>query len=55
MVRDVLLREVPSILRRELYAVPALLGAGIVVAAHGAGSLSVVFPVLGAVVCSRRG
>jgi uncharacterized membrane protein YeiH len=51
MVRDVLLREVPSILRRELYAVPALLGAGIVVAAHGAGSLSVVFPVLGAVVC----
>ena len=33
MVRDVLVREVPTVLRRELYAVPALIGAAIVVAA----------------------
>jgi uncharacterized membrane protein YeiH len=51
MLRDVLLREVPTVLRHELYAIPALLGAGIVVAAHGAGSLSPVFPIMGASVC----
>lgn len=34
MVRDVLAREVPEVLQRELYAVPALLGATLVVAAH---------------------
>jgi len=33
MLRDVLVREVPTVLRRELYAVPALIGAAIVVAA----------------------
>ncbi len=51
MLRDVLLREVPTVLRHELYAIPALLGAGVVVAAHAAGSLSPVFLVLGACVC----
>jgi uncharacterized membrane protein YeiH len=51
MLRDVLLRQVPTVLRHELYAIPALLGAGVVVAAHEAGSLSPVFPVLGACVC----
>jgi uncharacterized membrane protein YeiH len=51
MVRDLLLREVPNILRRDLYAVPALLGAAVLVFAHRAGSLSAVFPVLGAAVC----
>ena len=33
MLRDVLVREVPTVLRRELYAVPALIGATIVVVA----------------------
>ncbi|MGB5951921.1 MAG: TRIC cation channel family protein [Ornithinimicrobium sp.] len=28
MLRDVLVREVPEVLRRELYAVPALIVAG---------------------------
>jgi len=51
MLRDVLLGEVPTVLRHELYAIPALVGAGIVVAAQEAGSLSPVFPILGACVC----
>src|SRR5690349_3952168 len=36
MVRDVLLSEIPFVLRKELYAVPALLGAAVVVAANKA-------------------
>jgi len=51
MVRDVLLGETPTVLRRELYAIPALLGAGVVVGAHAAGDLSPVFPILGACLC----
>jgi uncharacterized membrane protein YeiH len=51
MLRDVLLREVPTVLRHDLYAIPALLGAGILVAAQEAGSSSPVFPTLGAAVC----
>jgi uncharacterized membrane protein YeiH len=51
MLRDVLLREVPTILRHDLYAIPALLGAAVLVAAQKAGSSSPVFPVLGAAVC----
>ncbi|MCW2776380.1 MAG: rane protein [Frankiales bacterium] len=35
VVRDVLVGEVPVVLRREVYAVPALLGAALVVAADG--------------------
>src|SRR5262249_29553235 len=31
MVRDVLIREIPTVLRTELYAVAALIGAGVVV------------------------
>jgi uncharacterized membrane protein YeiH len=38
MLRDVLLREVPVVLRSELYAIPALLGAGVVAAAGGSGA-----------------
>jgi uncharacterized membrane protein YeiH len=34
MARDVLMTEIPTVLRAELYAVAALLGAAIVVAAH---------------------
>lgn len=51
MLRDVLLRETPTVLRHELYAIPALLGASVVVSAHAAGSLSPVFPILGACLC----
>jgi uncharacterized membrane protein YeiH len=51
MLRDVLLRETPTVLHQELYAIPALLGAGVVVGAHGAGSVSTVFPMLGACLC----
>ena len=51
MLRDVLLREVPTVLRHDLYAIPALLGAGVVVVAQVNGSSNPAFPVLGAVVC----
>jgi uncharacterized membrane protein YeiH len=51
MLRDVLLREIPTVLRHELYAIPALAGAGVVAIAHVAGSSSALFAVIGAVVC----
>ena len=51
MLRDVLLREVPTVLRHDLYAIPALLGAGVLVAADKAGSTSPLFPALGVLVC----
>jgi uncharacterized membrane protein YeiH len=51
MLRDVLLREVPTVLREGLYAIPALLGATVPVLAQEAGSTNPVFPVLGALVC----
>ena len=51
ILRDVLLREVPTVLREGLYAIPALLGAAVLVVAQEAGSTNAVFPVLGAVVC----
>src|SRR5436190_6832499 len=51
MLRDVLVREIPTVLRGGLYAIPALVGAGIVVAAYHAGDRTIVFPIVGAVVC----
>jgi uncharacterized membrane protein YeiH len=51
ILRDVLLREIPAVLRHDLYALPALLGASIMVAAQEAGAANPVWPVLGAVVC----
>lgn len=51
MVRDLLLGQIPNILRTGLYAVPALLGAGVLVVAHQAGSRSALFPLLAAGVC----
>jgi uncharacterized membrane protein YeiH len=51
MLRDLILREVPTVLRQELYAIPALLGAGVVVIAHHTDNLSPVFPILGAGLC----
>ena len=51
MLRDILVGEIPAVLRGGLYAIPALLGAGIVVAAYHAGDHTVTFPIVGAVVC----
>jgi uncharacterized membrane protein YeiH len=51
VLRDVLLREVPTVLREGLYAIPALLGAAVLVLAQQAGLTSPVLPVLGVVVC----
>ena len=43
-MRDVIVGQVPEVLRRELYAVPALLGSSLVVVAHESHHYSV--PVL---------
>ena len=51
MLRDVLVREIPTVLRGGLYAIPALVGAGIVVAAYKAGDHTLTFPIVGAAVC----
>jgi uncharacterized membrane protein YeiH len=51
MLRDVLMRQIPTVLREGLYAIPALLGATVLVIAQHAGSRNPVFPVLGALVC----
>ncbi len=51
MLRDILVREIPTVLRGGLYAIPALVGAGIVVIAYHAGDHTIVFPIVGAVAC----
>lgn len=51
MVRDVLVREIPSVLRTELYAVAALLGAGIVVIGRLLHISPPVSAVAGAILC----
>jgi uncharacterized membrane protein YeiH len=51
MLRDVLLREVPTVLRSDLYAIPALAGAAVVAVAHEAGTDAGVFAVAGATLC----
>jgi uncharacterized membrane protein YeiH len=51
MVRDLLVGEIPVVLRGGLYAIPALVGAGIVVLAYREGDHSIVFPIVGAATC----
>jgi uncharacterized membrane protein YeiH len=51
VLRDVLVREVPVVLHQGLYAIPALIGAAIVVAASEGGSHNLAFPIVGAAVC----
>jgi uncharacterized membrane protein YeiH len=51
ILRDVLLREVPAVLREGLYAIPAVLGATVMVVAQEAGSTNPLYPVLGALAC----
>lgn len=50
-LRDVLVREIPVVLRAGLYAIPALIGATIVVAASRSGSHSLAVPIVGAAAC----
>lgn len=51
IVRDVLLIEIPTVLRAELYAVAALLGAAVVVGAHVLQLPSELAAVVGAALC----
>ena len=51
MLRDILLREIPVVLRTGLYAIPALLGASIVVAAAKIGNHNLAFPIIAAAAC----
>jgi len=51
MLRDILLREVPTVLRTGLYAIPALVGASIVVVASESGTHNLVVPIVAAAIC----
>jgi uncharacterized membrane protein YeiH len=51
MVRDVLVREIPTVLRTELYAVAALIGAAVVVIGRMLHFPSAVAALAGAVLC----
>ncbi len=51
MVRDVLVREIPTVLRTELYAVAALIGAAVVVIGGMLNVPSSIAAVVGAVLC----
>jgi uncharacterized membrane protein YeiH len=51
IMRDILVREIPVVLREGLYAIPALIGAAIVVGASRAGAHGPAAPIIGAVVC----
>jgi uncharacterized membrane protein YeiH len=51
VVRDVLSGRVPVVLRAEIYATPALLGAGIVVVAAALDYEELWVPIMGAVIC----
>ncbi len=51
MLRDLLVREIPTVLRGGLYAIPALTGAGIVVIAYHTGDHTILFPIIAAAVC----
>ena len=51
ILRDVLLAQVPTVLRQELYAVPALVGATGFVLLHEAGAVDAVATGVGAALC----
>jgi uncharacterized membrane protein YeiH len=51
VLRDVLVGETPMVLRTGLYAIPAIVGAGIVVMASESGMDNLAVPILGAAVC----
>ena len=51
ILRDVLVRQIPVVLREGLYAIPALIGATVVVGAARAGAHGPVAPIVGAAAC----
>jgi uncharacterized membrane protein YeiH len=51
ILRDIFVREIPVVLREGLYAIPALLGATVVVVAWESGTRGLAFPIMGATVC----
>jgi uncharacterized membrane protein YeiH len=51
VLRDILVREIPVVLRTGLYAIPALAGAAVVAGAARSGSHDLAFPIVGAAVC----
>ena len=51
MARDVLIREIPTVLRAELYAVAALAGASVVVTGEWVGLPSAATTLVGALLC----
>lgn len=51
MMRDILVAEIPTVLRTELYAVAALLGAAVVVVGHVLGLPPTGVTIAGAVLC----
>jgi uncharacterized membrane protein YeiH len=51
ILRDLIVREIPQVLRSGLYAIPAIIGATIVVIAQRAGAHGVIFPLVGAMAC----
>jgi uncharacterized membrane protein YeiH len=51
VLRDILVLEIPVVLRTGLYAIPALIGAAIVVGASRSGTHNLAFPIIGAAVC----
>lgn len=51
MLRDILVREIPVVLRAGLYAIPALVGAAIVVVASKSGIHNLVVPIVAAAIC----
>lgn len=51
VMRDVLLGRIPYVLRRGFYAVPALVGAAIVVVAYRLGERGVLVPMIAALAC----
>lgn len=51
MARDIMLTEIPNVLRAQLYAVAALAGAGVVVIGESLGVPSMTTTLIGAAVC----
>jgi uncharacterized membrane protein YeiH len=51
ILRDLIVREIPQVLRSGLYAIPAIIGATNVVIAQRAGAHGVIFPLVGAMAC----
>jgi uncharacterized membrane protein YeiH len=51
MLRDILLRDVPVVLRSGLYAIPALIGAAVVAVGVAIGTHNLAVPIVGAAVC----